>query len=45
MKFYYETLLKGDEGQKSYHRRRRLHMLSDLACSAMYLEVKRTAED
>jgi len=45
MKFYYETLLKGDEGKKRYHRRRRLHMLSDLASSAMYLEVKKAEED
>ena len=30
---------------KAYHGRKRLHMLSDVASSAKYLEVKRAAED
>jgi len=36
-----EKRMKG----KAYHGRERLHMVSDIASSAKYQEVKRAAED
>jgi len=44
MKFYYETILKRMNG-KAYRGRKRLHMLSDVASSAKYLEMKIALRD
>jgi len=38
-------IIEGRVKGKAYHGRRKLHMLSDFASSAKYLEVKRAAED
>jgi len=38
-------IIEGRMKDRAYHGRRRLHMLSDVATSAKYLEVKRAAED
>jgi len=46
LKSYCEKLLKdGIMKGKAFPGRKRLHMLSDLASSAKYLEAKRAAED
>jgi len=40
-----QDITEGRMKGKAYRGRRRLHMLSDIASSAKYQEVKRAAED
>jgi len=40
-----QEIIEGRTESKAFRGRNRLHVLSDLASSAKYLEVERTAED
>jgi len=45
VKFYYESLLEEERTAKHIAEKQDYIMLSDIASSVQYLEVKRTAED